>query len=183
MPNATIDLEILTENVTAGSAVSFNLTFSNTNGERSFNGRAVCDFQELRVYDEGILLSIDEIIVQSLSITARPGILECGFLEDRNGAISGESASYTLEDIDSAIFDGAGPSGLALIGGPWHVIRLMFRCCLEIKETQLVMLIWRFVQASMNWLRTTPSLLSRVRQETLRYPSQYLSRVVKTTTG
>ena len=121
LPNATLDLEILTENVTAGSAVSFNLTLSNLNGERSFNGRAVCDFQEDRVYDEQVLLSIDEMIVQSLSITARPGILTCGFLDDRNGATSGDSASYTLEDIDSAIFDGAGPSGLALIGGPWHV--------------------------------------------------------------
>lgn len=121
LPNATLDLEILTENVTAGSTASFNLTLSNLNGERSFNGRAVCDFQEVRIYDEQVLLSIDVIIVQSLSITARPGILECGFLEDRNGATSGDSASYTLEDIDSAIFDGAGPSGLALIGGPWHV--------------------------------------------------------------
>ena len=121
LPNAVMSLEILTENVTAGSTVSFNLSLANLNGERSFNGRVVCDFQEVRVYDGQVLLSIDESIVQSVSITARPGILECGFLEDRNGATSGVSASYTLEDIDSAVFDGAGPSGLALIGGPWHV--------------------------------------------------------------
>lgn len=121
LPNATMALEILTQNVTAGSDVSFNLTLSNLDGERSFDGRTICDFQESEIYNQSILLSIEEVVSEVLTFTARPGILECIFIDDRNGATSGGIAMFTLEGLDSAIFDGAGPSGLALIGGPWHV--------------------------------------------------------------
>ena len=121
LPNATISLEILTENVTSGSDVSFNITLSNLEGERSFDGRTICDFQESEVYNQSIIISIDEVVSDVLTFTARPGILECIFINDRNGATSDGMAMFTLEDLDSAIFDGAGPSGLALIGGPWHV--------------------------------------------------------------
>lgn len=121
LPNATLSLEMLTENVTAGTDVSFNLTLLNLDGERSFDGRSVCAFQGDEVYNESVLLSIDNLMVELISFTARPGILHCGFIEDRNGATSGGTATFTLEGLDSAIFDGAGPSGLALIGGPWHV--------------------------------------------------------------
>ena len=121
LPDATLALEILTENVTAGEQVSFNLTLSNLLGERSFDGRTVCDFQGDEIYNQSVLLSIDESLIELISFTARPGILDCSFIDDRNGATSGDTATYTLEGLDSAIFDGAGPSGLALIGGPWHV--------------------------------------------------------------
>jgi predicted Zn finger-like uncharacterized protein len=121
LPNATLALEILTENVTAGSEVSFNLTLLNSEGERSFDGRSICAFQGDEIYNQSAILSIDEIVVELISFTARPGILHCSFIDDRNSAISGGAATFTLEGLDSAIFDGAGPSGLALIGGPWHV--------------------------------------------------------------
>ena len=121
LPNATLSLEILTENVTAGTDVSFNLTLLNLDGERSFDGRSVCAFQGDEIYNKSVLLSIDNLMVELISFTARPGILHCSFIDDRNGATSGGAATFTLEGLDSAIFDGAGPSGLALIGGPWHV--------------------------------------------------------------
>ena len=121
LPNATLSLEILTENVTAGTDVSFNLTLLNLDGERSFDGRSVCVFQGDEIYNKSVLLSIDNLMVELISFTARPGILHCSFIDDRNGATSGGAATFTLEGLDSAIFDGAGPSGLALIGGPWHV--------------------------------------------------------------
>ena len=121
LPNATLSLEILTENVTAGAEVSFNLSLSNLEGERSFDGRTVCAFQEDEVYNQTVILSIEELKVESITFTARPGILQCSFIDDRNGAMGNGMATYTLEGLDSAIFDGAGPSGLALIGGPWHV--------------------------------------------------------------
>lgn len=121
LPNATMTLEILTQNITAGSDVSFNLTLSNLDGERSFDGRTICDFQESEVYNQSTILSIEESVSEILTFIARPGILECIFTDDRNSATNEAIATFTLEDLDSAIFDGAGPSGLALIGGPWHV--------------------------------------------------------------
>lgn len=121
LPNATLSLEIITENVTAGAEVSFNLTLLNLDGERLFDGRSVCTFQEDEIFNQSVILSIDSMIVELISFTARPGILHCSFIDDRNGATSGGTATFTLEGLDSAIFDGAGPSGLALIGGPWHV--------------------------------------------------------------
>ena len=121
LPNATLALEIITENVTAGVDVSFNLTLSNLDGERSFDGRTVCEFNTDEVYNNSAILSIDDFAIEIISFTARPGILQCSFIDDRNGALSDGTATYTLEGLDSAIFDGAGPSGLALIGGPWHL--------------------------------------------------------------
>ena len=121
LPNARLVLDIITENITSGAQVSFNLTMSNNDGERSFDGRTVCVFQSDEIYNESALLSIDEVTVELISFSARPGILQCSFIDDRNGATNDMIATHTLEGLDSAIFDGAGPSGLALIGGPWHV--------------------------------------------------------------
>ena len=121
LPNARLVLDIITENITSGAQVSFNLTMSNIDGERSFDGRTVCVFQSDEIYNESALLSIDEVTVELISFSARPGILQCSFIDDRNGATNDMIATHTLEGLDSAIFDGAGPSGLALIGGPWHV--------------------------------------------------------------
>ena len=121
LPNGRLVLDIITENITSGAQVSFNLTMSNIDGERSFDGRTVCVFQSDEIYNESAPLSIDELVVQLISFSARPGILQCSFIDDRNGATSDMIATHTLEGLDSAIFDGAGPSGLALIGGPWHV--------------------------------------------------------------
>lgn len=121
LPNARLVLDIITENITSGAQVSFNLTMSNIDGERSFDGRTVCVFQSDEIYNESAPLSIDEVTVELISFSARPGILQCSFIDDRNGATNDMIATHTLEGLDSAIFDGAGPSGLALIGGPWHV--------------------------------------------------------------
>ena len=121
LPNARLVLDIITENITSGAQVSFNLTMSNIDGERSFDGRTVCVFQSDEIYNESASLSIDEVTVELISFSARPGILQCSFIDDRNGATNDMIATHTLEGLDSAIFDGAGPSGLALIGGPWHV--------------------------------------------------------------
>ena len=121
LPNARLVLDIITENITSGAQVSFNLTMSNIDGERSFDGRTVCVFQSDEIYNESAPLSIDEVTVELISFSARPGILQCSFIDDRNGATNDMIATHTLEGLDSAIFDGAVPSGLALIGGPWHV--------------------------------------------------------------
>jgi len=121
LPNATISFDLITENIVAGSEVSFNVTRKNIDGERSFNGVTVCYFEEDEVLNQSTILSIDEETVQFITFIARPGILQCTFMGDRNGATNSGLATYTLEDLESAIFDGAGPSGLALIGGPWHV--------------------------------------------------------------
>jgi len=121
LPNATISFDLVTENVVAGSEVSFNVTRTNLDGERSFNGITVCYFEDDEVLNQSTILSIDEETVQFITFIARPGILQCTFIGDRNGATNSGYATYTLEDLESAIFDGAGPSGLALIGGPWHV--------------------------------------------------------------
>ena len=121
LPNATLSFDLATENVVAGSEVSFNITRTNLDGERSFDGNTVCYFEGDEVFNESTLLSIDEETVTLITFIARPGILQCMFTGDRNGATNIGPTTYTLEDLESAIFDGAGPSGLALIGGPWHV--------------------------------------------------------------
>jgi predicted Zn finger-like uncharacterized protein len=121
LPNASIFVDIVTEDVIAGSEVSFNVTRTNLDGERSFDGFTVCNFEENEVLNQSTILSIDGETVTLITFIARPGILECMFTGDRNGATNSGLVTYTLEDLESAIFDGAGPSGLALIGGPWHV--------------------------------------------------------------
>jgi predicted Zn finger-like uncharacterized protein len=121
LPNASISVDLVTEDIIAGSEVSFNVTRTNLDGERSFNGFTVCNFEDDEVLNQSTIISIDEETVQLITFTARPGVLRCVFTGDRNGATNSGIATYTLEDLESAIFDGAGPSGLALIGGPWHV--------------------------------------------------------------
>ena len=77
LPNATLSFDLVTENVVAGSEVSFNVTRTNLDGERSFDGNTVCYFEEDEVLNESTLLSIDEETVTLITFIARPGILQC----------------------------------------------------------------------------------------------------------
>ena len=119
LPNVHLDIELATENYLAGDLIQFNLTTTNANGERAFDGTLMCTFLGEEAYNETLTVAIGQTVVRSLEIFARPGVLECLYGGDRNQTTS-TPVSYSLEGLPSAIFDEAGSSGFSFIGGPWH---------------------------------------------------------------
>ena len=99
--------------------IQFNLTSTNANGERAFDGILVCTFLGEEAFNETLSVEIGQTVVESLEIFARPGVLECLYGGDRNQTTP-TPISYSLEGLASAIFDEAGSSGFSLMGGPWH---------------------------------------------------------------
>ena len=119
LPNVHLDIELATENYLAGDLIQFNLTSTNANGERAFDGTLVCTFLGEEAFNETLSVGIGQTVVESLEIYARPGVLECLYGGDRNQSTP-SSVPYSMEGLPSAIFDEAGSSGFSLIGGPWH---------------------------------------------------------------
>ena len=119
LPNVQLDLELAAENYLAGDLIQFNLTSTNANGERAFDGTLVCIFLGEESFNETLTVGVGQTVVESLEIYARPGVLECLYGDDRN-LTTPTPVSYSLEGLPSAIFDEAGSSGFSLIGGPWH---------------------------------------------------------------
>lgn len=119
LPNVHLDIELATENYLAGDLIQFNLTSTNANGERAFDGRLVCTFLGEEAFNDTLSVGIGQSVVRSLDIHARPGVLECLYVGDRNQTTP-TPVPYSLEGLPSAIFDEAGSSGFSLIGGPWH---------------------------------------------------------------
>ncbi|MEC7112088.1 MAG: hypothetical protein VXW72_01010, partial [Candidatus Thermoplasmatota archaeon] len=119
LPNVQLDIELATENYLAGDLIQFNLTSTNPNGERAFDGTLVCTFLGEEAFNETLSVGIGQTVVESLEIYARPGVLECLYGGDRNQSTP-SSVPYSMEGLPSAIFDEAGSSGFSLIGGPWH---------------------------------------------------------------
>ena len=119
LPNVQLDIELATENYLVGDLIQFNLTSTNANGERAFDGTLVCTFLGEEAFNETLSVGIGQTVVESLEIYARPGVLECLYGGDRNQSTP-SSVPYSMEGLPSAIFDEAGSSGFSLIGGPWH---------------------------------------------------------------
>ncbi|MED5497950.1 MAG: hypothetical protein VX872_10360, partial [Candidatus Thermoplasmatota archaeon] len=110
---------LATENYLAGDLIQFNLTSTNANGERAFDGTLVCTFLGEEAFNETLSVGIGQTVVESMEIYARPGVLECLYGGDRNQSTP-SYVPYSMEGLPSAIFDEAGSSGFSLIGGPWH---------------------------------------------------------------
>ena len=119
LPNVQLEIELTTETYLAGDLIQFNLTSTNANGERAFDGTLVCTFLGEEAFNETLSVEIGQTVVESLEIFARPGVLECLYGNDRNQTTP-SPIPYSLEGLPSAIFDEAGSSGFSLIGGPWH---------------------------------------------------------------
>ena len=119
LPNVQLDIELTTETYLAGDLIQFNLTSTNANGERTFDGTLICTFLGEEAFNETLSVEIGQTVVESLEIFARPGVLECLYGNDRNQTTP-SPIPYSLEGLPSAIFDEAGSSGFSLIGGPWH---------------------------------------------------------------
>ena len=119
LPNVQLDIELTTETYLAGDLIQFNLTSTNANGERAFDGTLVCAFLGEEAFNQTLTVGIGQTVVESLEIFARPGVLECLYGGDRNQTTPA-TIPYSLEGLSSAIFDEAGSSGFSLIGGPWH---------------------------------------------------------------
>ena len=119
LPNVQLDIQLATEAYLAGDLIQFNLTSTNANGERAFDGTLICTFLGEEAYNESLTVGLGQTVVRSLEIFARPGILECLYADDRNETTPAP-VPYSLEELASAIFDEAGSSGFSLIGGPWH---------------------------------------------------------------
>ena len=84
LPNVQLDMEIATANYLAGDLIQFNLTSTNANGERAFDGTLVCTFLGEEAFNETLSVEIGQTVVESLEIYARPGVLECLYGGDRN---------------------------------------------------------------------------------------------------
>ena len=119
LPNVHVEIELITESYGSGDLIELNLTSSNDDGERSFAGNMLCFFLQEEVYNQSLSVDVGQSVVDSVSLYARPGILECHLDGDRNQSLQ-TTASFSLEGLPSAVFDQAGSSGFSLIGGPWH---------------------------------------------------------------
>ena len=119
LPNVHVEIELITDSYVSGDLIELNLTSSNDDGERSFAGNMLCFFLQEEVYNQSLSVDVGQSVVDSVSLYARPGILECHLDGDRNQS-SQTTASFSLEGLPSAVFDQAGSSGFSLIGGPWH---------------------------------------------------------------
>ena len=119
LPNVQLDIQPATEEYLAGDFIQFNLTSTNENGERAFDGKLVCDFLGEEAYNETISVDVGQTIIDVLGIYARPGVIECLYSDDRNQSTP-TPVYYSLEGLPSAVFSEAGSSGFSLMGGPWH---------------------------------------------------------------
>ena len=120
LPSVDLSIELVTQSFASGDLIQFNLTSSNENGERSFDGHLRCDFLGEQVYNSSLGLDVEQNQSNLFDIYARPGVLECQLGGDRNQ--SDETlVTFSLEGLASAVFDEAGSSGLSISGGPWHV--------------------------------------------------------------
>ena len=119
LPSIDVNVEAITESYASGDLIQFNLTSSNTNGERAFAGQLICDFLNDEVYNETLALDVGQVVTVMFDIYARPGVVECSLEGDRNQS-SETAVNYSLEGLASAIFSEAGSSGFSILGGPWH---------------------------------------------------------------
>ena len=119
LPNVHVDIELLTTSYSSGDLIQFNLSSSNDDGERSFEGDLVCNFLDEEVYNQSLSVGVGQDVSDNLALYARPGVLECQVLGDRNQS-SQTTVMYSLEGLPSAVFEQAGSSGFSFIGGPWH---------------------------------------------------------------
>ena len=119
LPEVFVEIESITPSYSAGDSIEFNLTASNTNGERAFSGNIVCAFLDEEIYNQSLEVDVGGEVVSTLALYARPGVLECHLSGDRNQSTQ-TTTMYSLESLESAVFDEAGSSGFSFIGGPWH---------------------------------------------------------------
>ena len=92
--------------LTAGDAVEWNLSVSNT-GSQDFDGQIVCTFGQETLYDDSLNLAIESMATLSLQSTARPDLLFCSVLGMRISPLSTSNVSLAF-DIESAAFEFAG---------------------------------------------------------------------------
>ena len=119
LPNVQLDIELSNDDYLAGDLIQFNLTSTNANGERTFNGRLACSFLGEEAYNESLSVDVGQTVAATLNLFARPGVLECLYSSDRNQTTP-TPVAFSLEGLPSAVFDEAGSSGFSLMGGPWH---------------------------------------------------------------
>ena len=119
LPNVQLDIELSNDDYLAGDLIQFNLTSTNANGERTFDGRLACSFLGEEAYNESLSVDVGQTVAATLNLFARPGVLECLYSSDRNQTTP-TPVTFSLEGLPSAVFDEAGSSGFSLMGGPWH---------------------------------------------------------------
>ena len=119
LPNVHVDIQLLSTSFVAGDIIHFNITSNNLIGERTFNGMLYCLFLGQEVYNDVLVLGVGQETTNNLSISAKPGMLECELQGDRNQSNHTNSA-FSLEDLQSAEFGLAGASGFTILGGPHH---------------------------------------------------------------
>ena len=119
LPNVQLDIELSNDDYLAGDLIQFNLTSTNANGERTFDGRLACSFLGEEAYNESLSVDVGQTVAAALNLFARPGVLECLYSSDRNQTTP-TPVTFSLEGLPSAVFDEAGSSGFSLMGGPWH---------------------------------------------------------------
>ena len=119
LPSIQLDIELSNDDYLAGDLIQFNLTSTNANGERTFDGRLACSFLGEEAYNESLSVDVGQTVAATLNLFARPGVLECLYSSDRNQTTP-TPVTFSLEGLPSAVFDEAGSSGFSLMGGPWH---------------------------------------------------------------
>ena len=103
-----------------GDSVEWQFNFSNS-GEKNWGGFFECTFSGNSLLNQSQSLSIGQSDSVNLTLTARPGVLDCGLTG--GGRIHSDSTPTLshIYNMDAAHFSTAGSAGLSIEGSNFHV--------------------------------------------------------------
>ena len=116
LPDLSFDLQRITE-PSSGSIMEWSLSITNI-GYANFSGNIECDFDESQIINQSISLIENQTSSIGISMTSKPGILNC--TSTGNRTMNSNHAEDVLT-FQSALFVGAGHNFPSLLNGPWHV--------------------------------------------------------------
>ena len=91
------------------------------NGERNWSGDLSCTFSGSLVLNQSLSITEGSNDVVNVTLTARPGSLDCALLDDVRIHDDSTDTFTHLYDMDAAHFSGAGSAGLTVEGSNFHV--------------------------------------------------------------
>lgn len=103
-----------------GDSVEWQFNFSNS-GERIWGGFFECTFSGNSLLNQSQSLSIGQSDSVNLTMTARPGVLDCGLTGGERIHSDSSPALSHIYNMDAAHFSTAGSAGLSIEGSNFHV--------------------------------------------------------------
>jgi uncharacterized Zn-finger protein len=118
LPFLSMELSSNAASVEAGDTLTLAVTVWN-NGTMDFSGRLVCTIDGSEALNESFAVSVGENTSSTMSVTAKPLLVQCGVIGQRIDEASPLPVTLVV-DVPSAVFEAAGSSSPSYSGGPWH---------------------------------------------------------------